>query len=107
MYRGKRVRQSLNTGSKKLAELALKNTEIQIAKEELNLSSYRRISFEKFCEQFLRWYQTQNSRKSHKDYENLFGSTIIPYFKGRDLGDITQEIVEGYKIERSRKVQLK
>jgi len=31
-YKGKRIRQSLKTTSKKVAELALKNTDVQIAK---------------------------------------------------------------------------
>ena len=104
-YKGKRVRRSLNTTSKKVAELASKNIDIQIAKEELNLSAPKKISFEKFCEKFLGWYKVQNSKKSYKDYENLFTSTIIPYFKGYSLNKINVELIEKYKINRSGKIK--
>jgi hypothetical protein len=52
-YKGKRTRRSLKTTSKKVAELASKSLDVQIAKEELNLSAPRKISFAKFCERFL------------------------------------------------------
>jgi integrase len=104
-YKGKRVRRSLNTTSKKVAELASKNVDIQIAKEELNLSAPKKISFEKFCERFLSWYKVQNSKNSYKDYENLFTSTIIPHFKGFYLKKINVEMVEKYKIKRSEKIK--
>ena len=104
-YKGKRVRRSLNTTSKKVAELALKNTDIQIAKEELNLSAPKKISFEKFCERFLSWYEVQNSMKSSQDYNNLFNTTIIPYFTGYSLNKINVEMIEQYKINRSEKIK--
>lgn len=104
-YKGKRIRQSLKTRCKRVAELAHKNTDIQIAREELNISNFRRVSFVDFCERFLRWYGVQNSEKSYKDYRNLFNSTIIPYFKGYYLNDITSEMAEEYKVKRAEKIQ--
>ena len=105
IYKGKRVRRSLKTTSKKLAELALKDIDIQIAKEELNLSAPRKISFEKFCERFLSWYKIQNSKKSYKDYENLFTATIIPHFQGYYISNINVEMIEKHKIMRSDKIK--
>lgn len=104
-YKGKRTRKSLNTASKKVAELAQKNVDVQIAKEELNLSAPRKVSFVKFCERFLSWYKVQNSKKSYQDYENLFTSTIIPYFKDYYLNDISTEMIEKYKIKRSESIK--
>jgi integrase len=104
-YKGKRVRRSLTTMSKKLAVLAQKNLDVQKAKEELNLSTPKKISFEKFCERFLSWYEVQNSKKSFKDYENLFNSTIIPHFKGYSLNKINVEMIEKYKIKRSERIK--
>ena len=104
-YKGKRTRRSLNTTSKKVAELALKDTDVQIAKEELNLSAPRKVSFAKFCERFLSWYKVQNSKKSYKDYENLFTSTIIPFFKDYYLNDISVEMIDKYKAKRARDIK--
>ena len=70
-YKGNSIRRSLKTRSKKVAELALKDIDVQIAREELNLSSPRKITFGEFSERFLDWYQVQNSKKSFKDYDNL------------------------------------
>lgn len=47
----------------------------------------------------------QNSIKSYKDYENLFNSTIIPYFKDYYLNDISVEMIENYKIKRSNEIK--
>lgn len=104
-YKGKRTRRSLKTTSKKVAELASKSIDVQIAKEELNLSAPRKVSFAKFCERFLSWYKVQNSKKSYKDYENLFNSTIIPHFKDYYLNDISVEMIEKYKGKRSESIR--
>ena len=104
-YRGKRTRRSLDTRSKCLADLALKDMEVKIAREELDLSGPKKIGFADFCDRFLRWYQTQNASKSYRDYKNLFHSTILPVFGPYRLTSVTVEMVEGYKIQRSRKVK--
>ncbi|HEX9972497.1 MAG TPA: hypothetical protein VGD14_10555 [bacterium] len=88
IYKGKRIRQSLRTTSKKVSELTLKNIEVQIAKEELDLSGIKKIMFIDFSARFLKWYGVQNSKRSHEDYDNLFNSTIIPHFKDYYLSDI-------------------
>ena len=104
-YKGKRIRRSLKTTSKKVGELALKNNDVQIAKEELNLSGPRKISLLEFSERFLNWYKVQNSKKSYKDYENLFNSTIIPYFKDYYVSDVNTDMIENYKIQRTEKIK--
>ena len=104
-YKGRRSRQSLNTKNKKVADLALKNIDVQIAKEELNLAKTRKATFDSFSNKFLKWYEVQNSYRSFKDYENLFGSTIKPHFKDFYLVDINVEMIEEYKIERSEKIK--
>jgi integrase len=104
-YKGRRSRHSLNTKNKKVADLALKNIDVQIAKEELNLAKPRKATFDSFSNKFLKWYEVQNSYRSFKDYENLFGSTIMPHFKEFHLDDIDVEMIEEYKIERSKKIK--
>ena len=104
-YKGKRIRRSLKTTSKKVAELAQKNFDVRIAKEELNIAGPRKISFEEFSTRFLNWYKVQNAQKSYKDYWNLFNSTLIPHFKDYYVGDINPEIIENYKIQRAENVK--
>ena len=99
------IRQSLRTTSKKVSELALKNIEVQIAKEELDLSGIKKIMFIDFSARFLKWYGVQNSKRSHEDYDNLFNSTIIPHFKDYYLSDINTEMIEDYKIQRSQAIK--
>ena len=100
IYKGKRIRRSLKTSSKKVAELALKNIDVQIAKEELDLSGIRKILFIDFSARFLKWYRVQNSERSHEDYNNLFNSAINPYFQNCYLSNINTEMIENYKIKR-------
>jgi len=105
IYKGKRIRQSLRTTSKRIAELVLKNIEVQIAKEELDLTGIKKIMFIDFSARFLKWYGVQNSKRSHEDYDNLFNSTIIPHFKDYHMSDINTEMIENYKIQRSQVIK--
>ncbi|MBN1995968.1 tyrosine-type recombinase/integrase [candidate division KSB1 bacterium] len=102
---GDRVRRSLNTTSKKVAELAEKQTAVQIAKEELDLTNFRRISLIEFSRKYLEWYKVENSASSYRDCFNTFKSQILPYFENFYLNEITAEIVETYKIKRAQEVQ--
>lgn len=104
-YKGRRIRQSLKTRSKRVADLALKNTDVQVAREELKITKQRRISFREFCKRFLRWYEAQNSEKSFRDYDNLFRFTIVPFFGDYILKDINAELIEDYKILRSKSIK--
>lgn len=104
-YKGKRYRQSLNTTDKKVAELARKKIEVDIAREEFDIASPQRLEFSDFALEFLEWYQTQNSEKSFRDYKNLFTSTIIPHFKSFILNDITARHIEQYKQKRKAVIQ--
>jgi integrase len=103
-YKGKRYRKSLGTASKQVAQLALKDMDVKIARERFDLGPTTKLRFDEFGQKFLEWYQVQNSAKSYRDYISLFSSTIIPYFAAIQLTDISIEMVEKYKIERSKSV---
>lgn len=103
-HNGKRYRKSLGTRSKHIAELALKDIDVKIARQKFDLGPSEKINFEDFARKFLEWYEVQNSVKSYKDYRNLFTSTIIPYFSKIKLTDITVETIEAYKFERIKKI---
>ncbi len=101
---GKRHRKSLGTRSKRVAELALKDLDVKIAKEKYDLAPPEKIRFDEFAYKFLDWYRVQNSKKSYEDYWNLFTSTIIPYFNETWLTEITIQTIEIYKLERTKKI---
>lgn len=98
--KGKRHRQSLGTHSKQVAKLHLKNLDVMIDTERLDLKSPEKVDFDDFAYKFLEWYEVQNSEKSYRDYWNLFNNTLIPYFAKIKLTDITIEMLEIYKRKR-------
>ncbi len=103
-HNGKRQRKSLGTRSKAIAELALKDIDVKIARQSLDLGPTEKMNFDDFAKKFLDWYEVQNSIKSYQDYRNLFVSTIIPYFSKTKLNNITIERIETYKFERIKKI---
>ena len=61
VYKGKRHRQSLGTRSKQVAELHLKDLDVKIDTERLDLKSPEKVDFDDFAYKFLEWYEVQNS----------------------------------------------
>ena len=103
-YNGKRYRKSLGTRSKHVADLALKDIDVKISKEILNLGPPKKMNFEGFAEKFLKWYEGQNAQKSYYDYLYLFRATIVPYFARMNLSDIKPMMIEEYKLQRAKQV---
>ncbi|MCZ6595225.1 MAG: phage integrase SAM-like domain-containing protein [Bacteroidetes bacterium] len=103
-YKGKRLRKSLGTRSKHVAELRLKDIDGKIAREKFDFAPLEKITFGDFVDKFLDWYEVQNSAKSYQDYRSLFTSTIIPYFGQTTLTDLTVETIEKYKGVRAEQV---
>ena len=88
-YKGKRYRKSLETRSKQVAELALKDIDVKIAREKFDFAPPEKIAFRDFVDKFLDWYKVQNSAKSYQDYRNMFTSTLLPDFGQTMLSDLT------------------
>ncbi len=93
---GKRVRRSLGTKDKRLAELKLKEIEIELAKGRLGFTSD--IELRAFLEKFLEWSKATKAKQTYatdrKVAENLveyFGETIR-------LSRITPAKAEGFKL---------
>jgi integrase len=103
-YQGKRYRKSLQTRSKQIAELALKDTDVKIARERFDLEPPKDILFSDFSIKFLQWYQVQNSKRSFEDYHNLFKASLIPFFRSYPLKRINPELIEKYKQQRIEKI---
>ena len=93
---GKRIRRSLGTKDKKLAELKLKEIELELAKGRLGFTTD--ISLRDFLDKFLEWSKATKSKQSYdtdrKTAENLkefFGDEIR-------LSRINKRKAEGFKL---------
>lgn len=103
--KGRRFKKSLGTDKKAIADKAFTKLKYQIEVENLGLPVVKKVTFKKFANDFLNWYQVQNSQKSYEDYKSLFNFKLIPYFGNYYLTDINIELVERYKINRSKEVK--
>lgn len=100
--KGHRIRKRVGT-SKKIAELALKDAEVKIAREEFGFIK-NDISIEKLIEKFLEYNKTNNRPTTvsryravtdhFREYLNLKRTTIVA------ASQITAEVVEGFKAFR-------
>lgn len=101
-YKGRRVRKKVGT-SKRMAELALKDSEIKIVKDEFGFSK-NDISIESLIEKFLEYNRTNHRVSTTKRYK-----AVTDHFrrflaeKQKDvvkLSQLTPEVIEGYKTFR-------
>ncbi|MCK4351862.1 site-specific integrase [candidate division WOR-3 bacterium] len=104
-YKRKRIRKSVGR-SKKMAELALKDIEVKIAKEEhLGIHDRKKIPFEKFAEVYLTFSKANKSRTSYERDIISLKVRLVPYFRDCYLSEITPQAIEKYKIERLESVK--
>ncbi len=102
-YKGKRIRKAVGR-DKKTAELALKDIEVRIAKEEyLGVYAEKRVLFEDFAKDYLEYSRANKAKKSwERDIASV--KHLLSYFGGLVLPDISVEQIERYKTKRREKV---
>ncbi len=99
--KGRRIRKKVGS-SKQIAELALKDAEIKIAKEEFGFAK-NDVTIEKFMEQFLEY-----SRANHRIATTNRYRAVIDHFKEflknkpnvTFLSEISTEVIDQYKVFR-------
>jgi len=97
---GRRKREKIGP-SKILAINVLHKRKVEIAENRyLDIRKQDRISFEDFADDFLNLYSKPNKKSWKSDEYNL--TNIIPFFKGKNLYEITVEDIERFKAVRSR-----
>ena len=102
-YKGKRIRRAVGK-DRKTAELALKDTEVRIAREEhLGIHENKRVLFEEFAEEYFE-YSRVNKAKSSFERDVLSISHLKEAFGGVLLSEISTEQIEKYKIMRRNEV---
>jgi len=102
-YHGERVRKAVGT-NKKVAELAAKETELRIAKEEhLGIFDAKKITLKEFSEDYLKFSKANKAESSYKR-DKLSMKHLTEAFGSRIFAKITTQDIELYKITRREKV---
>lgn len=93
---GKRVRKSLGTRDKKLAQLKLKEIEVELAKGRLGFTV--NISLGEFLKKYLDWSKNTKSEWTYKTDKKA--ANVLLEYLGRNikLSQITKQKIEGFKI---------
>jgi len=104
-HRGRRCRRKISR-SKKVAELALKDVEVKIARGEyLGIYEEKKITFSEFAEEFMSWVETNTSEGTTRVYGNTIRAHLVPFFGDRYLSQVAKKDVEDYKTERAKLVK--
>jgi len=99
---GERKRECISP-DKRLTETVLKKRKVEIAEGRyLNIKKKEKISFEEFSEEFLTLHSKPNKKSWQSDFYNL--KNIAPFFKGKNLYEITVHDIERFKVARSKQV---
>jgi len=106
-YKGRRIRKKIGP-SKKVAVLALKDTELKIARGEfLGIYEEKKILFRDFAGEFMAYVETNASAGTAKQYSMMIRATLVPFFGDKYLSQITKKNVEDFKTERAKTVKPK
>lgn len=100
--KGHRFRRKVGT-SKKVAELALKDAEVRVAREEFGFIK-NDIGIEKLIERFLEYNRTNHRASTAKRYKAVTDH-LLKYLKAKQpsiimLSQLTAEVIEGFKTFR-------
>lgn len=102
-YKGKRYVKAISK-YKRLADLALKDIEVKIAKKEhLGIQDYGKTLFSTFSEKYLDYSKANKRPKSYgRDVINI--KHLNNHFRNYYLHEIRPELIEKYKAKRLEKV---
>lgn len=102
---GQRVRKAVGT-SRKMAELALKDIEVSIAKGEfLGVQEERRMMFDELCTEYLKFSQANKRPAVYRRDQGMIKNLLVA-FKGTLIGNISPHELEQYKAQRKNDVSV-
>jgi hypothetical protein len=95
-HRGKRRRKKVGP-SKRLAELALKDVELRIARGEfLGMVDDRKVRFKDYAREWLKEHEIRLKPSTRADFESIFRIYLIPSFGDLYLAQIQEADIEGF-----------
>jgi len=101
---GKRLRKSLKTSSKKIAELALHDLEIKLAKNDLGLI-VNEISLQAFTDKYLEYKKARVAPRTYQRIQIGIKHHILPFLEQNGvtkLNHITPMLIEEYVSFRAK-----
>jgi len=102
-FNGRRVRKNVGT-SKKMAELALKNIEVKIAKGEfLGVIEEKQATFDELCVEYLKFSKV-NKRPQVFRRDKIIANNLLKVFSGKKIKHISVHDLEKYKLQRKNEV---
>lgn len=95
-HRGKRRRKKVGP-SKRLAELALKDTELRIAKGEfLGIVDDRKVRFKDYAREWLKEHEIRLKPSTRADFESIFRIYLLPSYGDLYLAQIQETDIERF-----------
>ena len=104
---GKRIRKSLKTSSKKIAQLALHDLEVKLVKNDLGLTQ-KNIKVEDYLEEFLAWKKPRIAETTFNRIKSIFKLHFMPFLEKHaitHLKQITPWHLEKYVTKRASLVK--
>src|SRR3989338_5547161 len=102
---GRRKRECIGP-DKRLAETVLKKRKVEIAEGRyLDIKKNEKIKFEDFSDEFFRIHSQPNKKPSAVKSDKVILKNLKSFFGGRYLYIIGPQLVEEYKIKRSKDVK--
>ena len=101
-YYVKGVRKRKKIGpSKQVAELALAQVEVKIAKGEyLGIYEEKKLTFRQFAPEYLAYSQANKAPGSYRRDQGIIEARLMPFFGEQYLSEITLAMAEQYKGQR-------
>jgi integrase len=101
-YYVKGVRKRKKIGpSKQIAELALAQVQVKLAKGEyLGIYEEKKLTLRQFAPEYLAYSQANKATSSYRRDQGIIEKRLLPYFGDQYLSDISVALTEHYKAER-------
>jgi len=104
-HQGKRFRRKVGP-SKKVAEMALADVQVRIAKKEfLGIREPKRILFKDFALEYLEYSKANKAKSSYLRDRTILNTHLVPSWGDADLSKINAKLLEEYKARRLGKVK--
>ena len=102
-FNGRRKKKAVGK-SKKVAEIAAKDIEVKLAKNEIGIID-RDKDIRKFVEEYLAYAASNKTKSTFRRDRAILNKSFLPYIKVNRLSKIIPQMLENYKTERLKSVK--
>ena len=98
-FNGRRKKKAVGK-SKKVAEIAAKDIEVKLAKNEIGIID-RDKDIRKFVEEYLAYAASNKTKSTFRRDRAILNKSFLPYIKVNRLSKIIPQMLENYKTKGS------